>query len=268
MNGLAKPVLDRLGINLEPSVRDRVRAGIHLHAVLPRLDELARYDAEAGRIVREMRVAIEFRVLNGPRVVLHFADGRVRATRDGSSDVGLFFHSCALLNRMFDGEKVTPIPFKGLHRFKELERLTSLTGILPRYLKPSDKDMADPLFRARHVEMSLLVGLSAVREIAEFDPKGERVASHMPVGTIQYVIHGGPSCYVSIRKGCIEASSGTTPAPTSTIEIRDVDLTVALIKGEVDTFAANGSGAIKASGSLTLADEFNTLFDRVGLYLQ
>ena len=46
-----------------------------------------------------------------------------------------------------------------------------------------------------------------------------------------------------------------------------MDLAVALIKGQVDTFAANGAGDIRASGSLTLADEFNTLFDRVGLYL-
>jgi len=44
-------------------------------------------------------------------------------------------------------------------------------------------------------------------------------------------------------------------------------LAVDLVKGEVDTFAANGSGDIKASGGLALADEYNALFDRVGLYL-
>jgi hypothetical protein len=40
-----------------------------------------------------------------------------------------------------------------------------------------------------------------------------------------------------------------------------------LISGAVDTFAANGSGDIQASGNLHVADEFNHLFDRVGFYL-
>ncbi|MFW5879030.1 MAG: hypothetical protein ACOCVR_04345 [Myxococcota bacterium] len=267
MNALAKPVMRRVAAVTDPSVRDRVRAGMHLHAVLPRLDEVARFDEEGGRLVRQMGGSMELRALGGPRVVLRFDQGRVSASDEGSSSIGLLFPSCSSLNRMFDGEKVIPLPFKGAWRVGDLKRFTRLTEILTRYLKPSAEDLEDPLFKARHVEMSLLVGLAATAVLARHDPKGARIAEHLPSGTMLYTIKGGPSCHVSIDGDRIIARSGSLDEPTTTIEIRDLDLAVGLIKGEVDTFAANGSGAIKASGSLVLADEFNVLFDRVGLYL-
>ncbi len=266
--GIASPVLQWMGLDPSPSIHDRIRAGMHLFAVLPRLTDVVRHDEEGRRIADKMRVSIEFRVLNGPRVVLSFADGRIKTRSEGKSDLGLLFTSCAQLNNMFDGRKVLPIPFKGLHKAGELSRLTRLTEILTRYLKPSDTDMQSPRFRESHVEMSLLVGLSATQQIALQDPRAERIANHLPNGTIQYIILDGPACHVVLEDGLIEARSGTIADPTTTIEIQDIDLAVSLIKGEVDTFAANGSGAIKASGSLVLADEFNTLFDRVGHYLQ
>ncbi len=268
MSSLASPIWGRLGNPLEPSIPERTKAAMNLHAVLPRLDEVARFDPEGREITREMRVGIELRVLGGPRVVLRFDNGRVRASSGGLPDIGLFFSSCERLNRMFDGDRILPIPYGKPWRLRELQRFSRLTEILTRYLKPSDSDLEDQAFRVLHVEMSLLVGLTATREVASHDPKGRRISSHLPSGTIQYVVHGGPSCHVIVQDGLITAHSGATPDPTTTIEIEDVDLAIALIKGEVDTFAANGSGAIKASGSLVLADEFNTLFDRVGLYLR
>jgi hypothetical protein len=172
-----------------------------------------------------------------------------------------------MLNDMFDGKKVTPIPIKGVHRMGDLKKLTRLTDILTRYLKPSQSEMADKEFRAKHVELSLLVGLAATEAIATIEAKGRRVASHMPSGTMLYDVKGGPKAHVIVKDGKIEVFPGAIKDPTTTIEIRDVDLAVDLVKGEVDTFAANGSGDIKASGGLALADEYNALFDRVGLYL-
>jgi len=268
MDNVVTSVLGRLGILPEMPLRETIRAHMHLFAVLPRLGDLARLDDEARGIVAGMKVAIGFNVVAGPRVVLRFADGSVTATKEGGANACLLFPSCAKLNAMFDGEKVTPIPVKGLHRLGDLKKLTRLTDILTRYLKPSEADLADPAFRSKHVELSLLVGLAATAPIAALEPKGQRIAHHMPSGTMLYDIGDGPKAHVVIGEhGKIEAFAGTLDDPTTTIEIRDVDLAVALVKGEVDTFAANGSGAIRASGSLALADEFNTLFDRVGLYL-
>jgi hypothetical protein len=263
-------MLTRLGLHTPPTVRDRVRAGMHLHAVLGALPHLVRLDEEAAATARLMgKVAIEFRVFDGPKVVLSFADGALKVSRDACSNVGLFFPSCSALNRMFDGEKVNPIPFKNfLGHMKALQLLPKLTDRLTSFLKPSTEALADVAFRAKHVELSLLVGLAATQDLVESDPKVRRVAKELHDATMVYEIPGGPVAHVKISHGAIEVGAGPLKDPTTSITIKDVDLALGLVQGKVDTFAANGSGDIRASGNLHIADEYNNLFDRVGLYLK
>ncbi len=269
---MALAILDRLGLDSHPPVRERVRAAMHLYAVLGSLPHLARLDPEAARLAREVgRVALEFWVYAGPRLVLEFRDGTITCRRTGPSDVGLFFPSCRALNRMFDGEKVTPIPFKltGVSGLRVLKRLPALTDRLTHLLKPSKEALEDPSFRARHVEMSLLVGLAAVPALLEHDPVVKRrMGPSLTHGTIQYEVPGVFAVHVALSPSGIEAKAGPVQDPTTTITIRDVDLALGLIQGTVDTFAANGSGDIRASGDLHLADDFNQVFERVGFYLK
>jgi len=262
-------MIDTLRVSMKPPrIEDRILADMHLYAVLPRLEELVRLDKEAGELARSLDMTVEFQARGGPRVLIEFAGGSVRSSRDGRSDVGLFFLSCEQLNRMFQGEDVTPIPFKGFTKIGRLDTLTRLTEIMTGYLKPSEDDMKDDDFRRKHVEMSLMVGLAASGVVADLDRKAQRLVKGLHDGTIQYSIPpDGPHAYVSISNGTVRAFNGIVPNPSTSIEIRDVDLAAGLIAGKVDTFAANGSGDIKASGDLALADEFNGLFDRVGLYL-
>lgn len=261
-------VLNRFVAGHPPSVRDLVLANIHVHSVLPRIADLVRLDDEARQIASTMNVALEFRVAGGPRGVLTFCKGTVTASRTASSNAGLLFPSCNALNRMFAGEKVTPIPFKGLHHFKDLKQFEKLSNRLTVFLKPSAEDLKSPEFCAKHVEMSLLVGLAATRELADHEPRSQRVVEALHDGTIQYAVGGGPSAWVDIKHHVIEVGPGELKDPSTSIFIRDVALAMDVMAGRVDTFACNGSGSIKASGNLHLADEFNHLFDRVGLYLQ
>jgi len=265
------PILEKVGLDGNPPVRERVRAAMHLHAVLGSLPHLVRLDPEAARLARGMgEVALEFRVYAGPRVVLEFRDGRVAARREGGSDVGLFFPSCQALNRMFDGEKVTPIPFKfrGIGSLRALQRLPALTDRLTHVLKPTREALEDPSFRARHVELSLLVGLSAVQPLLENDPRVQRVAPALRHGSLQYEVPGVFAVHVLLEPQGIRVGAGPLEDPGTTITIRDVDLALGLLQGTVDTFAANGSGDIRASGDLHVADEFNQVFERVGFYLK
>lgn len=262
-----KLVKDKLdGLIGPPSVRDAVRADGHLHAVLPRIVDLVRLDPSAAKIAAKLDFSIEFNVVRGPKVVLDFAKGRVSASENGNGDLGLLFPNCATLNKMFDGEKVTPIPFRGFHLIPKMKHFEALTALLTTYLKPSPADMARADFRTRHVELSLLLGLAATSSIATFDPKGQRIMGDLHDGTILYRVKNGPSAHVVIAGGRIKALAGPIANPTTTIAIRDVELAVDLIRGAVDTFAANAGGSIEASGALALADEYNALFDRVGLY--
>ncbi len=264
------PLLTRAGLHTPPTVRDRVRAGMHLHAVLGALPHLVRLDEEAAGIARQMgKVNLEFRVFDGPKVILAFEDGRIGLRRDGPSCVGLFFPSCSALNQMFDGGKVTPIPFKNfVGHLKALQLLPKLTDRLTHYLKPPAGALDDLAYRAKHIELSLLVGLAATQDLVEYDPKVLRVARELHDATMEYEVPGGPVAHVRIAHGRIEAGAGHLQDPSTTITIKDLDVALGLLLGTVDTFAANGSGDIRASGNLHIADEFNNLFDRVGLYLK
>ena len=252
----------------QSTIKERVTSNMHLYAVLPRLGDMARLDENARALARKIKGVLEFRVANGPQVFLRFADGEITTSRTPlkGPTITLWFHSCGQLNALFAGEDVKPLPLKGLLRIGQLGAFTQLTELLTRYLKPSDEDLADPAFRLKHVELSLLVGLAAAGEVV-LDPAVGRVVAAMHDGSIQYRVHGGPSAYVVMAGGATRVSPGTLPEPTSTIELRDVDFTVGLIKGEVDTFAAMGKTDIRITGSIPLADEFNTLFDRVGQYI-
>jgi hypothetical protein len=251
--------------------KGHILASLHLHAVLPRLEELVRLDAEARSIASQMKLRVRFRVRKGPQVTISIADGAVATSADPSAraDLGLFFVSCDQLNNMFMDERAVPIPYKRLTQLRYMTRLTKLTEIMTRYLKPSETDLADPDFKKKHVEMTLMVGLCGAGEMAKYDRKMKKAVDHLPRGTIQFsVLPDGPFAYVGIDENKrISARSGKIDDPTSNLDFNGVDVAAAVLSGNIDTFAALGSGDIKASGLLSLVDDFNVLLDRVGYYL-
>jgi hypothetical protein len=170
---------------------------------------------------------------------------------------------------MFMEKLAVPIPYKHLIKLRHMGRFTKLTGIMTRYLKPAETDLADPDFKRKHVEMMLMVGLSGAGEIARYDRKMKKVVDNLPHGTIQFsVLPDGPFAYVSVDENKnIAVQNGRIDGPTSNLDLNGVDLAADLLSDNIDTFAAVGRGDIKASGLLSLIDEFNALLDRVGYYL-
>ncbi|HOX43307.1 MAG TPA: SCP2 sterol-binding domain-containing protein [Myxococcota bacterium] len=268
-----RALIDKLGISrllpAQDCTADCVLANMHLHAVLPRLADLVRLDPEARALAEKLSLSLDFSVLGGPAAHLRFSGGQVQhgAGRQGFPALGLVFTSCARLNRMFGGEKVTPIPVGGLHQLLKVKQFEALTGILTRYLKPSEDALADPRFKAAHVELSLLTGLGAACQVGHCDPAARRVMAALHDGTIQFQVKGGPSAYVRIAREELSVAAGEVERPTATLVLRDLDFAASLIRGEVDAFSAVGAGDIRMHGDLFLADEFNALFDRVGLFL-
>ncbi len=250
--------------------REGIIAHLNLFAVLPRMAELVSFDPEAAQIAQQLNLGIVFRVLDGPRMRLGFAAGRVSAspTSRGLHDVGLLFRSCDQLNRSFAGQKVTPIPYRGFWKLGAMGRFTSLSDLLTRYLQPTPQDMADAPFRAKAVHLMLLTGLSSLPVVAQHDPKVKALLGKPKDGTVCIdVSPDGPRAHVVIRGGHIAAHDGAAAEPTATITLRGVDTAARLLTGKLDVFAAMGTGEVRISGLLTLADEVNWLLDRVGTYL-
>ena len=252
--------------------KQEIMAHLHLFAVLPRLGDLARVDDEARTLVAGMNLTIHFNVLAGPSLFLKFSGGKVTASdrKQGRTDVAFLFTSCEKLNRMMMGEKVIPILYKGFTKLGQLKKFMRISDILPEYLKPEDSKLADPAFKAKHVELLLLTALAGAAQIAGHDPKMKKTADKLPTGTIQYEVNpDGPYAHVYVNsKDDIRVAPGKLDAPTATLEINGgIDMAADLLADKLDTFAALGAGDLRATGLLPLADEFNAMLDRVGVFL-
>ncbi len=249
--------------------KETILANLNLHAALPRLQELVRYDSEAKEIARDMNAVIRFVVNGGPQVELTFKNGEVKASRQktAKADIGLFFTSADKLNRMFDGEKVIPIPYRGLTKFGVLKKFTRLTEIMPRYLKPTEADMARPEFRRAAVEMMLMAGLEGARELAEHDPHMEKTKNMLPNGTLLFKVLGdGPEAHVLVDNGHLYAVNDTVKDPSSTVIIKDIEVAAGMMLNQLDTYAALGNCDVRIIGLIPLADHFTALMDRVNKY--
>ncbi len=253
------------------SERARILANLHLHAVLPRLEELVKLDDEAQSIAKEMKLSVRFRVRKGPSRIVKIADGGVWTSSDpkAKADLGLFFASCDQLNNLFMEKRAIPVPYRGLTQLRQMKRFSRLTEILTRYLKPSESDLEDPGFKKKHVEMALMAGLAGAAEVAKYDSRMEHVVDQLPWGTLQFsVLPDGPYAFASVDKEkAIFVGNGRVSEPAANLDIDGVDMAVGVLGGTVDTFAALGREDVRASGLLSLVDEFNALLDRVGYLL-
>jgi hypothetical protein len=252
-------------------VNQTLLARLHLHAVMPRLEELLKLDSEAKRLAESLgTLAIRFMVKDGPAVTLNFANGGMKAdlTGDARSDVGLLFTSAEKLNKMFLGEKVVPIPYKGFLKLGKMKAFTELTERLTAYLKPSDSALSDPNFKRIHVNLMLLVGLSGAAVLAKHDPSMAKIAKKLPEGVLMFnVLPDGPAAHVVVERQYITVYDGPVDDPDSLLSIRDLDYALDVLQDKVDGMAALGSGDLRAYGLLPLADEYNALMEKVGLYL-
>jgi hypothetical protein len=251
--------------------RSYILANLHLHAVLPRLEELVKLDDEARSIAQQMKLAVRFKVRRGPSEVVEIAEGAVRASSDpgAKADLGLLFLSCDQLNNLFMDKRAIPVPYKGLTQLPQMRRFSKLSEVLTRYLKPAEADLKDPGFKKKHVEMALMAGLAGAAEVARYDRKMQKVVDRLPWGTAQFsVLPDGPHAFVSVsRAKTISVTNGTIADPTATLDIHGVDMAAGVLAGTVDTFAAVGREDIRATGLLSLLDELNALLDRVGTLL-
>jgi len=254
-------------------VKDRsyILANLHLHAVLPRLEELVKIDEEAQSIAKQTDLSVRFKVRKGPSRAVEISDGVVRTSSDpkAKADLGLFFASCDQLNNLFMEKRAIPVPYKGLKQLRQMSRFSKLTEILTRYLKPEEAALKDPTFKKKFVEMTLLTGLAGAAQIAKYDGKVEHAVELLPHGSIQFsVLPDGPFAFVEVdEEKNIRSGTGKIDSPSANLDINGVDMAADLLADRLDQFAALGGGDLRASGLLPLVDEFNALLDRVGKFL-
>lgn len=250
--------------------KDLILAHLNLYAVLQNLEELVSLDAEMAALARDWSISIQFSVRNGPSACLDFAEGRCKhsAAPHSRPAIRLFFTSPQHLNRMFEG-KANPIPLRGFTHLGFLKKdFSRLTDRLAYYLKPENGRLADESYLKTNTTLTLYTAAYAVKELALLEPTCKKVASSIPLGTLQIgILPDGPNVHLDFKKDGIGVGKGAADGPMATMMFRDMQVANALLNGRLDAFQAVADGDVLLRGIIPMIDNVGLILDRVPVYL-
>ena len=252
-----------------------VLARLHMYAVLPRLVEVAGFDEEAKKLIRQTSGVVKFSVFRTGSVELIFGAGSLEALRGTahSTDAGLWFSTPEALNAMFQKGKFIPVPFGKPWHFGKLMTFQKLADRLEHYLGNPEKTLADsgddPRIKEFLVRCMMYTAVYGIREVAEADPKMSWLAKGTRDGKfLMKVMPDGPQAHVIVRGGKFIPGKGSIDEPSATLEIADLDTAWQMMQGKLNLMGALGTGQIKVTGFIPLADNLGAAMDRLGTYLQ
>ncbi|MFI4890478.1 MAG: hypothetical protein ACHQIL_08095 [Steroidobacterales bacterium] len=250
-----------------------VLSRLYLHAVLPCLTALVDHDRVARDIVGAERAAIVFRIWGGPAVTVRLSRGAITHERRAAPDptVVLLFFGDRHLNAFFAGNTwAVPLPIWGGWRLKLLARFTRLTDRLGAVLNGHAEVLATPEGRALHARLSLIMAGLSLSPLAMGDEPARQALSHAPVGLASFTIEGTENATVWFDHGSSNCDAGWGPPPRRpdvAISFADSATAYGALREEIDTLAAVGTGQIKITGLIPLADGVNLVMERLSVYL-
>jgi hypothetical protein len=247
-----------------------LKAHLYLHAVLPNLEDVVRYDIEAVDISKEWNKCIQFTVRRGPSAHVEFFDGkcRVRPGRHAKPHLKLFFMSPRHLNKMFAGRS-HPIPIKGLTKISFLTKeFKGLSEKLEHYLKPTGRLLDQPRFLDMHVRLSLNTAARALKILSVEDKVAKRITPHIRDGTVLIkVLPYGPAVQIMIHNGVIDMAEGEGTNPMAFLLLKNMRIAGRFLNGRLDLFQALTVGDIRIGGQMPMLDAISLILDRIPLYL-
>ncbi|MFC1890619.1 hypothetical protein ACFL4G_12775 [Thermodesulfobacteriota bacterium] len=251
---------------------DQILARLHLHAVLPLLEEIVAADDEASAMVARWDHTIQFHAVGGIGAHLTFRDGSLQVGRGKirKPTIALWFKSAADLNRMFTGDGfVLPIVWKGLWHPMLLRGFTKLSKRLEHYMRaPEEKVLGDEKILALVVKLQLYAMVFGLKEVGENDPAVSGYVKDTPNGTAEFrIMPDGPVAHLSVRDGLLSPSRGPALRPNLIMEIKDYRVAYELFQGRLDTLAAVGACDIKLRGQIPIIDGLSPSMDRLDVYL-
>jgi putative sterol carrier protein len=247
-----------------------IKASINLYAILKNLEDLIQYDSECRELIKGRKIAIQFKVKNGPKAGVKFENDTCTVCQGNmkNANVVLWFSSPAHLNKMFDGD-ANPIPLKGFTKLGFLQKeFTQITEKLAYYLKPEEVEDKDANYIEMNTRFTLTVAAFALPTIARYDKKAQLTASHIPNGQIQMqVLPDGPSVHLSVDKGELLAGKGPADNPMAIMSMKDFQTANDFLNGKSNSFKAIASGDVIINGQLPMLDNLSLILDKVNHYV-
>ena len=252
---------------------DATLACLHLHAVLPALEDLVRLSPPARRQIDGWDFSLRLQLAGGPAATLVSQQGAITVHRDATppAQLVLLFLSAAQLNRTFLNQKaLPPLPVAGFWRLGKVRTFTALTKLLDQALQPSAEDLAKPEFRRLHLRLLFKVLLGAIPVVGARDPASRHSLGHTPPGLAEIRAPALDSLgWAEWTDGRLTSGTGAAPrSPDVIITFRDEATADAALLGKLDPNAAVGLGTVDVRGLVPLADGLSQVMDRVETYLK
>ena len=258
-----------------PPDRSHTLARLHLHAVLPALEDLAALSPEVCELASRWPFSLRLQLPNGPAATLTSpGDGTLRVTpgRATPSRLTLTFLTANQLNRTFLNQGAfPPVPTGGAWRILNVKTFIALTKHLDRVLQATPAALADEPFRLLHLRLLFRVLVGAAPIVAEADAVSRHSLSHTPPGTLEL---RAPllnlTAHLRWSGGRLTSGLGPAPAPGPDAILTFVDLPTAddALLGRLDPNAAVGLGRVEVRGLVPLADGLGVVMDRVEGYIK
>jgi hypothetical protein len=254
------------------SAKDLILARLHLMAILPLLEDIIEFDKNVQQLVKGWNGAFQFRLPQAKAAVtLVFTNGLLTVKKENQPRqcAALTFKNARFLNDVFQG-KTQKSPRPNLLSLLQLKKILQLDQVLQKlefYLKPEDDLLNNPDTFEFCVKLALYALAFGLKEIGENDPDLITLSHHIPDGTLEIRVSEDPVVHVAVRGGKFYPTRGRAEYANTILELRDWNTAWALVQGNLDNFAAVGSGDIKLRGYLPLMEEISPLMDRLALYL-
>ena len=261
---------------MPPPDRPQTLARLHLHAVLPALEDLAALSPEVRDLAARWPFSLRLQLLHGPSATLTSpGDGTLRVTpgHTAPSRLTLTFLTANQLNRTFLNQgALPPVPTGGAWRLLKVRPFVALTKHLDAVLQATPAALADERFRLLHLRLLFRVLVGATPIVAEADAVARHSLSHTPPGTLELRV---PSLNLigHLRWADGRLTSGFGPLPdraTPDAVLTFVDLPTAddALLGRLDPNAAVGLGRVEIRGLVPLIDGLSVVMDRVEGYIK
>ncbi len=249
-------------------------ARLHLHAVLPALEDLVKLSPEARALAAGWDFSLRLRLGETVATLVSPGDGSlsVYSHADVPARLTLRFLSAVQLNRTFLNRRaLPPLPTAGFWNVGRVGPFTKLAKQLDAALQPAPGALDDEGFRELHLRLLFRVLLGAIPVLADGDPVVQHTLSHTPDGTAEIRAPGlGLSGWARWSRGRMTGGPGPVPdgTPDVVITFTDRETADAALLGRLDPNAAVGLGKVDVRGLVPLADGLSVAMDRVESYLK
>jgi hypothetical protein len=256
-----------------PREREDLVARLHLNAVLPALEDLARLDPVTQKLIRGWDFALRMQAPGGNAATIVSQAGAIRVYPNGGPAPGLKlqFFSSAQVNRTFLKQKaMPPLPIAGFWRLGKVKTFTALTERLDEALQPKPEALRDPAFETLHLTLLFRVLIGSIPIVGNGDGPSRHGLGHTPAGIAEIRAPAlGVSGWVSWDGAQVASGMGASVTPPDVIiTFINRETAAAALLGRLDPNAAVALGNVEVRGLVPLADGLSLVMDRAEFYLK